>query len=90
MRPKYALELKRRLEPLVPGANLNWSALRSERLLSVATGSHQMYIQSQCKVPIIQGITSRYPAPIIIMCTMIYTEWPKKMYTLFTHQYLWN
>jgi hypothetical protein len=20
----------------------------------------------------------------------IYTEWPKKMYTLFTHQYLWN
>jgi hypothetical protein len=19
-----------------------------------------------------------------------YTEWPKKMYTLFTHQYLWN
>jgi len=21
---------------------------------------------------------------------LIYTEWPKKMYTLFTHQYLWN
>ena len=21
---------------------------------------------------------------------MLYTEWPKKMYTLFTHQYLWN
>ena len=20
----------------------------------------------------------------------IHTEWPKKMYTLFTHQYLWN
>ena len=20
----------------------------------------------------------------------VYTEWPKKMYTLFTHQYLWN
>ena len=20
----------------------------------------------------------------------LYTEWPKKMYTLFTHQYLWN
>ena len=19
-----------------------------------------------------------------------YTEWPQKMYTLFTHQYLWN
>jgi len=19
-----------------------------------------------------------------------YTEWPKKIYTLFTHQYLWN
>jgi len=19
-----------------------------------------------------------------------YTEWPKRMYTLFTHQYLWN
>ena len=22
--------------------------------------------------------------------TVTYTEWPKKMYTLFTHQYLWN
>ena len=22
-------------------------------------------------------------------CT-VHTEWPKKMYTLFTHQYLWN
>jgi len=21
---------------------------------------------------------------------VVYTEWPKKMYTLFTHQYLWN
>jgi len=21
---------------------------------------------------------------------LLYTEWPKKMYTLFTHQYLWN
>jgi len=20
----------------------------------------------------------------------MYTEWPKKMYTLFTHQYIWN
>ena len=26
-----------------------------------------------------------YPAHILK-----YTEWPKKMYTLFTHQYLWN
>jgi len=22
--------------------------------------------------------------------TMVYTEWPKKMCKLFTHQYLWN
>jgi len=21
---------------------------------------------------------------------LTHTEWPKKMYTLFTHQYLWN
>jgi len=24
------------------------------------------------------------------VCPFVYTEWPKKMYTLFTHQYLWN
>jgi hypothetical protein len=23
-------------------------------------------------------------------CLHVYTEWPQKMYTLFTHQYLWN
>ena len=28
--------------------------------------------------------------PFCIITLMMYTEWPKKMYTLFTHQYLWN
>ena len=27
---------------------------------------------------------------IYLIYIYIYTEWPKKMYTLFTHQYLWN
>ena len=28
--------------------------------------------------------------PLCIIKFVQYTEWPKKMYTLFTHQYLWN
>jgi hypothetical protein len=27
---------------------------------------------------------------LLIRYCVSYTEWPKKMYTLFTHQYLWN
>jgi len=26
----------------------------------------------------------------MVTTTLVHTEWPKKMYTLFTHQYLWN
>jgi hypothetical protein len=26
----------------------------------------------------------------VVGTLLVYTEWPKKMYTLFTHQYLWN
>jgi len=33
------------------------------------------------------GILFRILAPTSVG---VYTEWPKKMYTLFTHQYLWN
>ena len=29
-------------------------------------------------------------APLTSKRCILYTEWPKKMYTLFTHQYLWN
>jgi hypothetical protein len=25
-----------------------------------------------------------------VLLTIAYTEWPQKMYTLFTHQYVWN
>jgi hypothetical protein len=30
------------------------------------------------------------PSDRTIFDIYIYTEWPKKMYTLVTHQYLWN
>ena len=29
-------------------------------------------------------------APLTSKRCILYTEWPKKMYTLFPHQYLWN
>ena len=27
---------------------------------------------------------------VLTVYKILYTEWPKEMYTLFTHQYLWN
>jgi len=53
MRIKHVLEQKRRLDPLVSGANLNWSARRTKRLLSMATRTHLVYTQIQNKALII-------------------------------------
>jgi hypothetical protein len=44
------------------------------------------HITPSCLTLIIQ-IYSFSSEPVYISNT---TEWPKKMYTLFTHQYLWN
>ena len=38
----------------------------------------------------ISQIGSYFSCVIALIAHEPYTEWPKKMYTLFTHQYLWN
>ena len=51
-----------------------------EMLLSSCTSDRQSEVASR------SGLLS-----LNVRCTyFLNTEWPKKMYTLFTHQYLWN
>jgi len=57
----------------------NWARMRTV----VTAALQRQYSQTE----LIFWITLVFQVVGIVAA---YTEWPKKMYTLFTHQYLWN
>ena len=44
----------------------------------------------QKRAEVALGLDRRIVVRFLVGARDFYTEWPKKMYTLFTHQYLWN
>ena len=58
-------------------------------ILDITMYKMHVLLYSYCTIRILVSKTLKLVIYIVAKYN-IYTEWPKKMYTLFIHQYLWN